>query len=70
MGLALLVDDPNEGSQGRRFDPGLLLVFAGIILVFVAFLSAAFWDADHAVWFLAGGIVVLALGFVFASRSD
>jgi hypothetical protein len=65
-----LVEDPADAApQEGRFDPSLLLVFAGIGLVFLAFLSAAFWKPGYAIYFLGGGIVLLAIGFVVASKS-
>ena len=58
-----------EGAATGRFDPSLILVFAGILLVFLALLSAAVWKGSYAVYFLGGGVLVLAAGFYFASRS-
>ena len=64
-----MADPQGAAPAARRFDPSLLLVFLGIALVFLAFFSAAFWRPGYAVYFLGGGILVLAMGFVFASRS-
>ena len=62
--------DPHQETAGtRRLDPSLLLVFAGIVLVFLAFLSASIWDPSYALYFLVGGVLVLAAGFVLASRA-
>ena len=67
---ALVAEAGAEASEPRRFDPALMLVFGGIALVFLALLSAAFWEPGYAIYLLGGGILVLAAGFYFASKSE
>ena len=68
-GLETMAGPGEEEAGPKRFDPSLALVFLGIALVFGAFLAAGFWAAGWAIYFLGGGIAMLAAGFYFASRS-
>ena len=60
-----------EGTRptGGWLEPSTLLIVTGVTLVFVAFLVVAVWQAAYAMYVLLGGVVVLILGFVVASRS-
>ena len=62
------MDEEDQKAPANRFDPALILVILGIGLVFLAPLSAAFWTGRFAIYFLVGGILVLALGFFLVNR--
>lgn len=62
--------EPLATRRPLRWDLSWILVVGGIVMMFLAFLAAAYWQAGYAIYLLGAGILVLAGGFALGSRSS